>query len=104
MGARQRAWARRERDRLLELLGNKCAHCGALEELSFDCKIPMGHEHHAIEWSHRISFYRAQHAAGNLQILCLTCNKSKGNGPTIRTPAAKQAIEARLLELAWDPQ
>jgi 5-methylcytosine-specific restriction endonuclease McrA len=80
MAARQRAWARRWRDRLLLLLGNRCRHCRTRKELSFDVVTPCDcGEHHRREWSWRISFYRAQHAAGNLQILCDKCNARKGD-------------------------
>ena len=70
MGRRQRFWARRACDKLTTDLGGKCAQCGTTENLELDCITPCGHYHHKIEWSHRISFYRAQHQKGNLQLLC----------------------------------
>lgn len=78
MSARQKEWARKARATLLEILGGKCAWCESTEQLTFDCKEPMGHTHHCYDTSQRISFYRAVHAAGNLQILCHSCNARKG--------------------------
>ena len=101
MGARQRSWARRERDRLYAILGGKCERCGAVEELTLDCKIPMGTAHHRIEWSHRISFYRAMLAVKNLALLCNTCNAAKGNRVTILTRRARAKIAAQLAAAAW---
>lgn len=37
----------------------------------------MGHAHHRLEFSARISFYRHQAAAGNLQLLCSSCHSIK---------------------------
>lgn len=85
MGARQRAWAARVRDGLLDLLGRRCAWCQRTEpevKLTFDCIVPTrdgpnGH-HRRYDVSWRMSFYRAQVLAGNLQVLCLHCNSAKG--------------------------
>jgi len=80
MAQRQRDWARRTRDSILELLGEKCKKCKQRYDLEFDCIIPVGNEHHRkMEWSHRMSFYRKQLAAGNLQILCSPCNSRKSD-------------------------
>ncbi len=82
MAARQRAWARRWRDRLLVLLGNRCRQCRTRKDLEFDVIRPCDcGEHHRKEWSWRISFYRAQYAAGNLQLLCSKHNSAKGGEP-----------------------
>lgn len=80
MGWRQREWARRDRKRLMEELGGRCAHCGATENLEFDCIMPQGDFHHRIGSAERHSFYRYQHRHGNLQILCRACNAAKGDG------------------------
>lgn len=81
MAERQRRWARRASAHLRKLLGSKCAVCGKRHELEFDCIKPQGHRHHRIEWSWRISFYRQQMAAGNLQLLCGRHNRLKGDNP-----------------------
>ena len=78
MSARQKDWAKRTRERLLRILGGKCRHCGTTECLTFDCIIAQGHWHHALDTSSRMSFYRAQMRAGNLQVLCSRCNSIKG--------------------------
>lgn len=78
MGQRQREWGKRVRAGLFEALGRRCVLCGATEDLELDCILPMGHEHHRIEWSWRQSFYRQMHRAENLQVLCRECNGRKG--------------------------
>jgi 5-methylcytosine-specific restriction endonuclease McrA len=78
MGARQKAWARNQTELLRQKLGGKCAICGTSEKLQFDCIVPMGHKHHRIEYSARLSFYRGQYANGNLQLLCERHNSLKG--------------------------
>jgi hypothetical protein len=90
MALRQRLWAARARRELRRLLGMKCKICGSRDyrKLEFDLinpaadtfKNPRGH--HAIEWSWRISFYRAQFKAGNLQLLC---GGSRGSCHSIKT-------------------
>jgi len=77
MGKRQKVWARRSRDRLRADLGGRCAWCGGVEDLQFDCIIPQGHWHHKTEWSWRMSFYRGQLLLGNLQLLCEECHHAK---------------------------
>ena len=94
MAARQKDWAKRERARLLELLGARCRHCGATADLSFDCIRPMGYRHHALDTSARMSFYRAMHRIGNLQVLCVECNARKGNGACLLTAALAQRARA----------
>ena len=79
MGARQRNWARRKRDELRWVLGNECECCGCTEDLQFDCITPCGRKHHGYGWAQRMSFYRRQMRAGNLQLLCGRCNAVKGD-------------------------
>lgn len=80
MGLRQRRWARNVRDNLFVLLGGYCIDCGAIKELEFDVIDPVGSDHHRkMEWSWRMSFYRKQHAMGNLALRCTHCNSRKGN-------------------------
>jgi len=74
MAKRQKQWAKRARAALLEDLGAQCAACGATEQLTFDCKTPMGDKHHRLDTSARMCFYRKQTARGNIQVLCMACN------------------------------
>lgn len=62
---------------LMAILGNACARCKTQENLTFDCIQAQGDRHHKIDTSARMSFYRKQHATGNLQILCDACNTAK---------------------------
>jgi 5-methylcytosine-specific restriction endonuclease McrA len=94
MAKRQREWARKQRNQLHFLLGNKCHKCSATEKLQLDCKIPQGDEHHDMEWSARMSFYRREYFRGNLQLSCETCNGSKG-ATTDKTFYAMKRLEQK---------
>jgi hypothetical protein len=87
MAKRQKVWAKKARQRLLLKLGNKCARCGAEENLTFDCIIPCGDRHHRFETSQRMSFYHQQDKLHNIQILCETCqtNKSATENPSLQS-------------------
>ena len=68
-----------ERQRILRLLLPKCACCSATTDLEFDCIRPVGNLHARREQSVRMSFYRRQLSAGNLQVLCGRCNSTKSD-------------------------
>ena len=70
-------WARRERVRLMTILKPVCVLCGTTECLTFDCIKPMGDAHHKGSTDQRMTFYRRQFRAGNLQVLCSSCNSAK---------------------------
>jgi hypothetical protein len=63
---------------MILILGSECAACGATEDLTFDCIQSCGHAHHRLSAPERISFYRKQLRAGNVQLLCASCNSLKG--------------------------
>lgn len=77
MAKRQKEWARRTRDKLLSALGAKCNSCGSRSFLEFDCMEPRGDYHHKLSWDQRMSFYRREFAANNLQVLCESCHNKK---------------------------
>lgn len=78
MGMRQREWAKRARRQLQIQLGYACQKCGTRNNLQFDCITPQGHFHHEhMDPSWRVSFYRQQASAGNLQLLCEDCHLAK---------------------------
>ena len=79
MAKRQREWAKRERDRIVRVLGGRCNCCGTTEHLEFDCIMPRSNGHARLERSQRITFYRRQLSVGNLQLLCRRCNLIKGD-------------------------
>lgn len=80
MGKVQKEWAKRKRAELMAELGPVCVECGEdrVFKLCFDCIEPRGDYHHRGEASTRMSFYRREHAAGNIQVLCVKCNGRKG--------------------------
>src|SRR5271169_713040 len=75
--SRQALWARGEKERMKKILGGKCRHCGTTENLTFDCIISVGGEHHRSGSVARVSFYKRQMSRGNLQVLCALCNSRK---------------------------
>lgn len=77
MAKRQKEWARRERTRIMAILGNVCAECGSTDSLEFDCIFPQGDKHHKLATDSRMCFYRVQLARENLQLLCTDCNSEK---------------------------
>lgn len=74
-------WAQRKRRELMFILGDKCAHCGTKESLTFDCIRPVNQGHHRMSSAARMTFYTRQARAGNIQILCHACNVKKSNRP-----------------------
>lgn len=78
MGLRQKEWARKARRALIAQLGGVCVACGTAEDLELDCIIPRGDEHHRLDTSARISFYRREaFAHSNVQLLCSRCHAFK---------------------------
>ena len=77
MSARQKAWARMARLRLIAQLGGKCESCGWEAGLQFDCIKPTGDDHGRKDTSARMSIYHRQHRRGNLQLLCALCHQKK---------------------------
>lgn len=100
MGKRQKEWARKARQKLIAELGGSCAQCGTKDNLVFDCIFPTGHDHHSKDTSARMSYYRREHACGNLQLLCAKHNNLKGDaipGVSLFNQAAYDLYFARHL-------
>lgn len=71
-----RRWLRRQ-------LGYVCAGCGKRKAgMQFDVVIPVhppdGHGRR-LSWDQRMRYYRRHYERGNLRILCITCNCTKGS-------------------------
>jgi 5-methylcytosine-specific restriction endonuclease McrA len=64
---------------MILMLGGACSACGSTTSLEFDCRTPCGDRHHRMTAPARVSFYRAQMRAGNVQLLCKVCNSLKGD-------------------------
>ena len=98
MAKRHKKWAARARAELMEKLGGRCAQeseeCAGM--LTFDCREPQGHAHHRMDPSARMCFYKKQHAADNLQILCEKCNSRKG-----ARELEAEKMEVELAEVPW---
>lgn len=83
MGLRQKEWAARARQTIVAALGGQCIKCGSKRKLELDVIFQTSRDpaskHHR-QWSscRRVSFWRAEMAENNLQLLCTFCNSSKG--------------------------
>jgi hypothetical protein len=77
-------------DALKVAMGGCCARCEGMLSLEMDCIRPQGDAHHKLSMDMRATFYRRQHAAGNLQLLCQWCHaeKSATEHPRRRAAAA----------------
>ena len=77
--------AHKKREAIFEILGRKCAACGAKEDLEFDLIVPQREvkSHHGkMSFHTRLIFYCRMLAAGNVQVLCSKCNSRKWRGTT----------------------
>jgi hypothetical protein len=84
---------------MILILGGACSACGSTSSLEFDCRIPCGDRHHRMTAPARMSFYRAQMRAGNVQLLCKVCNALKGDLlPDVWTDALSN-MKSSALEL-----
>ena len=80
MATHSRLYWRKVGNLLKKSLDPQCAMYGkrrSYADLEFDCIIPQGHWHHKVETDRRISFYRKQFRAGNLQLLCAEWTKDQ---------------------------
>ncbi len=78
--------ARRAQERraaIIERLGGKCAYCGTKggrkNKLEIDHIQPRDWYLRAFSQLGRVRIYEQEEKAGKLQVLCATCNKTKGN-------------------------
>lgn len=68
------------REQLFDVLGAVCRECGSTENLTFDLIKPhLDDRHHRWNGYQRVKLYWSEHThAGNVQVLCDTCNSRKG--------------------------
>jgi len=78
MGVHQNRWGVRARRQLIEALGACCAACDSTFDLEIDHLAPRGWVARSVSSSQRVSIYRREAKAGLVQVLCSSCNKSKG--------------------------
>lgn len=74
-----RAFQTFTKELLYFVLGRQCQRCGNTTDLTFDVKKVVNEPHHRINTSMRYRFYFRQMLEGNLQVLCFSCNASKGD-------------------------
>lgn len=74
----------RRREALFELLGRRCRCCGASEQLSFDHIRPADWPRNKYSSHQRLKLYLIEAAHGFLQVLCRSCNSSKGNRVSVQ--------------------
>ena len=86
---RQVEWARRERERLVKLMGGRCVRCGTDQDLQFDHRDGLRTWicRDLSRWM-RMVLYRREHAEGKLQLLCSACNRLKIREDFARREAA----------------
>lgn len=77
--------------------------CGDTFDLTFDCIDNRCGEHHRWTADKRLAFYRRQYAVDNLQILCRTCNSSKGHHEGRIAMRIRDAIEHGELDPNGQP-
>jgi 5-methylcytosine-specific restriction endonuclease McrA len=84
MGKRQREWAVRAREALIQWLGGKCVLCGSQDQLQIDHPFGRDWSPRKIESSQRISRYRQEARLGLVRVLCWTCNDDPANKPSAK--------------------
>lgn len=95
---RTRTQAGRLRRALIARMGGECAECGATTDLTFHH--PFGRpwkpsEHNA---RHRLRLYEADLAAGNLELLCNSCNSHDGAANAEKYREARKSFEGNNRE------
>ena len=72
-----RLYQSRKRE-LFDLLGSQCAFCGSTERLTFDHIRPADWPRNKYSSHERLRLYLLEAKIGNIQVLCHSCNASKG--------------------------
>lgn len=69
---------RARKEQLFDQLGRCCALCGATERLTFDHIRPADWPRNKYSSHERLKLYLLEARLGNIQVLCHSCNASKG--------------------------
>lgn len=72
------AWVKRERRRLVKLLGGKCERCGLRRKLEFHHTRPRYWIASQLNRWQRLAEYKRDIARGHIELLCTWCNKRAG--------------------------
>lgn len=89
---RWQRWLARWRAYITHALGGKCTNCGRSDQLEFDHITPSTVDLHALNQSQRRHHYEEELCRGNLQLLCRSCNASKGARPELQKPLAAAEV------------
>lgn len=89
---------RRRRALLIERLGGRCAVCLATNDLEFDHYPRLAtYDHNKRSQAQRMTDYERQADAGNLRLLCASCNGAAGG--VLPRLAELAAIDAQVDEV-----
>ena len=61
------------------MLGGRCKKCGSIVDLTFDHINGRDWDIRAVHSTKRIAIYKQEAEEGKIQLLCLSCNSSKGD-------------------------
>ena len=69
----------RRKKSLIQLLGGACVQCGSILDLTFDHIEGRNWDIRAVSSTKRLRIYTEEAKEGKVQLLCLSCNSSKGD-------------------------
>lgn len=76
---RRRDWFKKKKAELVQMLGGHCVACGSIVDLTFDHICGRDWDIRAVHSTKRIRIYKQEAEEGKIQLLCLSCNSSKGD-------------------------
>lgn len=82
---RRRALVARTRTALIAQLGGVCIDCGATEDLSFDHPFGRAWIMSKKNQYQRLTIIRQEIDAGQIELRCMACNRSRGGGRRYHT-------------------
>jgi len=77
-GQYRRAYARRLRDELIAEMGAACVKCGSWDQLEFNHTAARRWIANRVNRWQRMILYRRDWLAGELELLCKSCNATDG--------------------------
>ena len=74
MGRRQRDWAIRARQELIDDLGGRCCYCDTSLDLQINHIYGRNYSLRNLDMSARISIYKEEAKQGLINVACIKCN------------------------------